>query len=73
MKDFYRIAGISRAPIYSPNSIDKDGAIFLAVLQHLEAKGHQVKVYQEDDLLHDIITKLDYYTDVLNLMKKKKY
>ncbi len=55
MKDFYHIAGISRAPIYSPNSVDNDGAIFLTVLQRLEAMGHQVRVYQEEDLLHDII------------------
>lgn len=55
MKGFYHIAGITRAPIYSPNSIDKDGAIFLAVLQYLEANGHQVNVYQEDDLLHDVV------------------
>ena len=55
MKDFYHIAGISRAPIFSPNSVDKDGAIFLAVLQRLESLGHQVRVYQEDDLLQDVV------------------
>ena len=55
MKDFYHIAGISRAPIYSPNNVDNDGAIFLAVLQCLEAMGHQVRVYQEDDLLQDAV------------------
>ena len=55
MKDFYHIAGISRAPIFSPNSVDKDGAIFLAVLQRLESLGHQVRVYQEDDLLGDVV------------------
>ncbi|MCR4765271.1 MAG: hypothetical protein K5856_03745 [Bacteroidaceae bacterium] len=53
MSQIYCIAGISRAPIYSPNSVDKDGAIFLAVLQCLEGMGHQVKVYQESDLLTD--------------------
>ena len=55
MKGFYHIAGISRAPIFSPNNVNNDGAIFLAVLKHLEAMGHQVRVYQEDDLLQDAV------------------
>ncbi|MBO7418802.1 MAG: hypothetical protein J6U14_07705 [Bacteroidaceae bacterium] len=55
MRGFYHIAGVRRATIYSPNSVDKDAAIFLEVLKCLESLGHQVMVYDEADLSAGVV------------------
>ena len=42
------ILGISRSTIYSPNSTDRDFAIFTAVTSRLERVGHDVSIISED-------------------------
>lgn len=42
------ILGIRRSPQFSPNSVDRDFAIFSAVVSQLEKKGHDVSVISED-------------------------
>ena len=44
------ILGISRSPRFSPNSAERDRAIFEAVCQQLQAAGHTVTSLCEDDL-----------------------
>ena len=64
MRRFYHIAGIQRATVYSPHSEDKDYAIFLEVLKQLEALGHEVKVYQEEDLIAGVVEECYIYNMV---------
>ena len=64
MRGFYHIAGIRRATVYSPHSEDKDYAIFLEVLKQLEAMGHEVKVYQEEDLVAGVVEECYIYNMV---------
>lgn len=45
-----KIIGIRRAPRYSPNSEERDRAIFAAVTRALEDRGHHVATYDEDAL-----------------------
>lgn len=42
------ILGIRRSPQYSPNSVDRDFAIFSAVVSQLQKKGHHVSTISED-------------------------
>lgn len=42
------ILGISRSPRFSPNSVDRDAAIFAAVSNKLQRRGHDVYVINED-------------------------
>lgn len=42
------ILGISRSPQFSPNSVDRDAAIFAAVSSRLRRAGHEVYVITED-------------------------
>lgn len=42
------ILGISRSPQFSPNSVDRDAAIFAAVSSRLRRAGHEVYVISED-------------------------
>ena len=42
------ILGIRRSPRFSPNSIDRDAAIFSAVTSQLERKGHNISIISED-------------------------
>ena len=42
------ILGISRSPRFSPNSADRDNAIFSAVASRLMHIGHEVSVIAED-------------------------
>ncbi len=43
------ILGISRAERFSPNSIERDAAIFAAVAERLQARGHVVTTLSEDE------------------------
>lgn len=45
-----KILGVSRSPRFSPNSTDRDAAIFQAVRLGLLQKGHEVLCCCEDDL-----------------------
>lgn len=42
------ILGIRRSPQFSPNSVDRDFAVFSAVVSQLQKKGHNVSVISED-------------------------
>ena len=64
MRGFYYIAGIRRATIYSPHSEEIDNAIFIEVLKQLEAMGHEVKVYNEEDLIADVVEERYIYNMV---------
>ncbi len=64
MRGFYHIAGIRRAKVYSPHNEDNDEAIFLEVLKCLEALGHEVRVYDESDLLDDVVEERYIYNMV---------
>lgn len=64
MRGFYHIAGIRRAKVYSPHNEDNDEAIFLEVLKCLEALGHEVRVYDESDLLADVVEERYIYNMV---------
>ena len=71
------ILGISRSTVYSPNSTDRDSAIFTAVTSRLERMGHDVSIINEDlffaadlsdfDLVfsmargHDVLNKLAHF------------
>lgn len=46
-----KIVGISRSPRFSPNSVDRDEAIFAAVVQLLREKGWEVDRIGEDEIL----------------------
>ena len=50
------ILAILRAKQFSPNSVEKDEAIMMAVVSRLRAKGHAVEVVPENTLLtlHDV-------------------
>ena len=45
------ILAILRAKQFSPNSVEKDEAIMMAVVSRLRAKGHAVEVVPENTLL----------------------
>ena len=45
------ILGISRGAIYSPNLASSDAAIFQAVAQQLQERGHHVDCIAEDAML----------------------
>ena len=45
-----KVLAIGRAERYSPNSIDKDRAILLAVTERLLRRGNDVRVVGEDHL-----------------------
>lgn len=64
MRGLYHIAGIRRAKVYSPHNEDNDEAIFLEVLKCLEALGHEVRVYDESDLLDDVVEERYIYNMV---------
>lgn len=49
------VCGIQRATQYSPNHIDNDAAIFLAVTAELEKNGCQVTIYSEEQFLTEEI------------------
>ena len=51
MKNMYKIAGVTRDKVYSPNHVENDAAIFDSVARDLIAMGHEVKVYDEQALL----------------------
>jgi len=42
MKSIYKIAGVKRETVYSPNHVENDAAIFDSVARFLEAMGHEV-------------------------------
>ncbi len=44
---------ISRSPIFSPNSVQRDQAIYRAVCKELQAQGEEVVCITEDDLIAD--------------------
>lgn len=44
----WHILGVSRSPRFSPNSADRDAAIFAAVVSRLNRRGHDVSVLSED-------------------------
>ncbi|EJX04943.1 hypothetical protein EVA_06950 [gut metagenome] len=46
-----KIVGISRSPRFSPNSVDRDEAIFATVVQLLREKGWEVDRVGEDEIL----------------------
>lgn len=46
-----RVLMIRRAEVFSPNSIEKDGAILTAVANRLLQRGYEVKSVKEDDVL----------------------
>lgn len=43
-----KVLGISRSPKYSPNSVDRDSAIFASVASKLQRKGYDVSIISED-------------------------
>lgn len=45
-----RILAVSRAARFSPNSVERDKAIFLAVIKRLQQRGDDVSLVSEDDL-----------------------
>lgn len=46
-----RVLGISRSPRFSPNSTERDAAIFNLVGRRLKEDGHDVRPCSEDDIL----------------------
>lgn len=44
-------AGIQRHTLFSPNHVGNDAAIFAAVVKNLEAEGHQVNIYTEQEFM----------------------
>ena len=53
------ILGISRSPQFSPNSVDRDAAIFAAVSSRLRRAGHEVYVITEDLYITVDLSELD--------------
>lgn len=51
-----RIAGVRREAIYSPNSVDKDAAIFGAVVESLRERDYVVNLYSEQELRSGTVT-----------------
>ena len=51
-----RILGVSRSHRFSPNSIDRDNAIFQAVAVALRDSGYEVECVGEDDLTKQSLT-----------------
>lgn len=51
-----RILGVSRSHRFSPNSIDRDNAIFQAVAVGLRVLGYEVVTIEEDKLTHESIS-----------------
>ncbi len=68
MREFYHIAGIRRATVYSPHSEEKDNSIFIEVLKQLEGMGHEVKVYNEEDLIAGMVEECYIY----NMVRSKE-
>ncbi|MGL4518474.1 MAG: hypothetical protein ACRCUJ_01880 [Phocaeicola sp.] len=48
-----KVFGISRSTKFSPNHIENDAAIFLAVTKELEALGYQVTIHSEEQFLQE--------------------
>ncbi len=49
------IAGVMRDTIFSPNNIDKDSAIFNAVVDELRQRGCTVNIYSETELQQGVV------------------
>ena len=45
-----RILAVSRAEQFSPNSVERDRAIFQAVTDRLQRQGHEIRLVSEDRL-----------------------
>ncbi|MFI3239767.1 MAG: hypothetical protein R3Y22_04180 [Bacteroidales bacterium] len=50
------IAGVMREAIYSPNNVDKDAAIFNAVVEQLQGKQCVVNLYSEQQLRAGVVS-----------------
>lgn len=70
------ILGISRAPQFSPNSQNRDAAIFAALTSRLERKGYAVDIISEDlvtvvDLAdYDLVFSMARGRDVLTILSQ---
>ena len=51
MANKIKIAGVMRDPRYSPNSVEKDSAIFRDVIEELHKNNVITEIYREEDLL----------------------
>lgn len=64
-----KILGISRSRRFSPNSEERDAAIFLSVCQVLRAAGHEVCTYSEDDLPPTVCTDMCTYSAAFSMAR----
>lgn len=70
------ILGISRAPQFSPNSQERDAAIFAALTSRLERKGYAVDIISEDLLTvvdlsdYDIVFSMARSRNVLSILAR---
>lgn len=64
-----KILGIQRSSEFSPNMVDRDAAILLAVKDVLEKNGHEVDIMSENDL-HTIDYDLSAYDRVYGMERK---
>lgn len=72
MKSIYKIAGVKRETVYSPNHVENDAAIFDCVARFLMAMGHEVKVYDEQALLSGDVSEKYVFNMVRNPQAMRK-
>ena len=63
-----RILAVSRAEQFSPNSVERDRAIFQAVTDRLQWQGHEVRLLSEDRL--DTQESIAYPDLILTMARK---
>lgn len=61
----YKITGIQRHTLYSPNHVGNDAAIFSAVINNLTKLGHEVKILNE----HEFVSKSTEDRYVFNMVR----
>jgi hypothetical protein len=66
-----RILAVSRAERFSPNSVERDRAIFQAVIDRLQGQGHEVRLINEDHLDHQDNPESTEHPDLILTMARK--
>lgn len=64
-----KILGISRSPRFSPNSEERDAAIFLSVCEALRSAGHEVTTCDEDHLVPILCNGMPAYDAAFSMVR----
>lgn len=66
-----RVLAVSRAEHFSPNSVERDRAIFQAVVDRLQQGGDEVRIISEDSLMDMASLELQASPDLILTMARK--